>query len=115
MVFDIRLATIVSESKEKKKKNSALSTRPSSPTSSDKASSNNHYHHNPSLQLRLYELPPVEIEEQAMKETACNVITQVGFQESATPIAGNPHHIGFVPNGQQSSSASLKAIMLIVH
>ncbi|CAI0445083.1 unnamed protein product [Linum tenue] len=41
-------------------------------------------------QLRLYEPPaasPDEIEEQAMEETAGKVITQVGFQESATPIA----------------------------
>ncbi|CAN1810529.1 Nudix hydrolase 15, mitochondrial [Linum perenne] len=41
-------------------------------------------------QLRLYQPPPEEIEEQAMEDTAGKVITQVGFQESATPIAGNP-------------------------
>ncbi|CAI0376098.1 unnamed protein product [Linum tenue] len=41
-------------------------------------------------QFRLYEPPAAlsdEIEEQAMEETVGKVITQVGFQESATPIA----------------------------
>lgn len=43
-------------------------------------------------QLRLYKPPPSseDAEEQRVEETAGKVVSQVGFPESATPIAGDP-------------------------
>lgn len=44
-------------------------------------------------QLRLYKPPspsPDEIEEQTIEETAGKVVSQLGFQESATPIPKDP-------------------------
>lgn len=43
-------------------------------------------------QLRLYKPPPSaeDAEEQRIEETAGKVVSQVGFPESATPIAGDP-------------------------
>lgn len=43
-------------------------------------------------QLRLYKSPslPDDIDEQTMEENGGKVVSQVGFPESATPVAQNP-------------------------
>lgn len=86
----------------------ASTTRPSSPNSLSKLimNSNNCFGGSGKLttlarQLRLYKPPPpkidetTDVEEQRIEESAGKVVSQVGFVESATPIAGKPE--GFRP------------------
>ncbi|THG09082.1 hypothetical protein TEA_016786 [Camellia sinensis var. sinensis] len=81
----------------------ASTTRPSSPNSLSKLimNSNNCFGGSIKLttlvrQLRLYKPPPptidetTDVEEQRIEESAGKVVSQVGFVESATPIAGKP-------------------------